>query len=110
MGSTSLYAAPSFSHPGRVAAIYIRDVDPADDSEYDRKVDNIIEEADDLDVPFLRVSDSADIARHAIELGLLPADALDAFVVADGARSKLASTGWIAATRAPRPFFPPDQV
>lgn len=70
------YATVAESHPGRVAAIYIRDVDPDDDSEYDGKVDEIIERTSDINVPFLRVGDSTAIAEHAIELGLLPDDVL----------------------------------
>ncbi len=57
--------------PERVKAIYIRDVDPSEDSEYDISVDAIIARSEDLGIPFLRVIDSAMIAQHALSIGLL---------------------------------------
>ena len=67
-----IYAQIMTEHPDRIRAIYIRDVDPADDSEYDVRVDEIIERSRDLEVPFLRVRDSSDVAAHAVRIGLLP--------------------------------------
>ncbi len=69
-----IYARVAREHPGRVRAIYIRDVDPDDDSEYDGNVDRIIAESEALGIPFRRVRDSAQIAAHAAEIGLLPSD------------------------------------
>lgn len=67
-----LYALAAEEHPDRVRAIYIRDVDPDQDSPYDSKVNAIIDRSQRLGVPFLRVRDSADVARDVIRLGLLP--------------------------------------
>lgn len=71
-----IYAQVAVSHPERVAAIYIRDIDPDDDSNFDRKVDEIISQSRAQGIPFLRVRDSADVARHAAEIGLLPPGAV----------------------------------
>lgn len=64
--------------PERVAAIYIRDVDPDEDSRYDKKVDAIIESSSDSPATFIRVADSVAIARDAAEAGLIARSALDA--------------------------------
>lgn len=68
-----IYARIATEFPGRVMAIYVRDVDPDDHSEYDENVDRIIERSRDLGVPFLRVAHSAEIAEHAAAIGVLPA-------------------------------------
>jgi hypothetical protein len=52
-------------------------VDPDTDSIFDTSVDEIIERAAELSVPFLRVAHSADVAKHAATIGLLPATQLD---------------------------------
>ncbi len=67
-----IYATIANEFPNRVRAVYIRDIDPEKDSEYDGKVDRIIERTTGNDVPFLRVGDSREVAAHAAELGLLP--------------------------------------
>jgi phosphatidate phosphatase APP1 len=71
-----LYARIVLEHPGRVLAVYVRDVDPALDSERDRFVDGHIERVAGTGVPMLRVRDSNAIAEHARSLGLLPPAAL----------------------------------
>ena len=55
----------------RIAAIYIRDVDPDLDSPLDTGVDGWIEKVAGTKVPMLRVSDSVAIAEHAAKLGLI---------------------------------------
>jgi phosphatidate phosphatase APP1 len=72
-----IYARIAEEFPGRVRAIYVRDVDPDTDSIFDTSVDEIIERAAELSVPFLRVAHSADVAKHAATIGLLPATQLD---------------------------------
>lgn len=67
-----LYAEAVRQHPGRVLAVYVRDVDPGVDSERDRRVDRFLEAAAGHQVPLLRVNDSTDIARHAAEHGWIP--------------------------------------
>jgi phosphatidate phosphatase APP1 len=68
-----LYACAAREFPGRVLAIYIRDVDPGLASPFDAYADRYIEESAPLGVPFLRVRDSREIAAHAASIGLIPA-------------------------------------
>lgn len=88
-----IYAEVAERFPERVEAIYIRDVDPDEDSEHDDKVDRIIERYRALDTAFLRVSDSGEIARHLESLDLLNASRVqqvDRAVEADRRRETLA--------------------
>jgi phosphatidate phosphatase APP1 len=71
-----LYAGLVSRFPGRILAIYIRDVDPTLDSVRDRFVDRHIGTIAGTGVPMLRVGDSNAIAEHARRLGLLPPAAL----------------------------------
>ena len=82
-----LYAEAARTHPERIAAIYIRDVDPDADSPRDLGVDGHIHRVAGTGVPMLRVADSAAIARHAAGLGLLDAAAIGA-VDAEVARDR----------------------
>jgi phosphatidate phosphatase APP1 len=66
-----LYAAAAQEFGDRIAAIYIRDVDPGKDSPLDAGVDTWIEKVAGTKVPMLRVSDSVAIAEHAAGLGLI---------------------------------------
>jgi phosphatidate phosphatase APP1 len=66
-----LYAEAVLKHPDRIAAVYIRDVDPDLDSPYDALADERLAAAKDTGVPMLRVRDSLAIAEHAHSLGLL---------------------------------------
>lgn len=52
-------------------------MDPEEPSDYDANVDQIIENSRNLDVPFVRVTDSVDIAEHAASIGLLPSSEVD---------------------------------
>ena len=82
-----LYADAARQFGDRIAAIYIRDVDPDHDSLFDRGVDTHIERVAGTAVPMLRVRDSLAIAEHAAGLGLLAATALPA-IAADVAHDK----------------------
>ncbi len=62
----------------RVIAIYIRDVDPQTQSTHDTFVDGFVEKLVGAKVPMLRIADSLVIARHALDAGLIAADAMDA--------------------------------
>lgn len=73
----SIYSQLAQEFPARIKAIYIRDVDPHEDSEYDQSVDAIIKQNEALGVPFLRVVDSAQIAEHATRIGLLSPTEVD---------------------------------
>jgi phosphatidate phosphatase APP1 len=87
-----LYAGLVLRFPGSILAVYIRDVDPATDSERDRFVDRHIGTVAGTGVPMLRVRDSNAIAAHARELGLLPPAAVPEVaqdVRADHARPEL---------------------
>ena len=66
-----LYAEAAREFGDRIAAIYIRDVDPNVDSPLDTGVDAWIEKVAGTKVPMLRVKDSVAIAEHAATLGLL---------------------------------------
>lgn len=67
----ALYSAVAAEFPGRVLAIYIRDVDPDKNSRYDRAVDAIIRDGSDNGVPMIRGKDSEAFATHMREIGLL---------------------------------------
>jgi len=71
-----LYAQAARSFGDRIAAIYIRDVDPEADSPYDLKVDGFIERVAGTSVPMLRARDSLAIAGHAAGLGLIGTEAV----------------------------------
>ena len=68
-----IYTSAAREFPGRVLAIYIRDVDPDADSVFDRGVDDVFAKTVAGDVPMLRVRDSDAIAQHLRAIGLLPA-------------------------------------
>ena len=82
-----LYAEAARSFGDRIAAIYIRDVDPHADSPHDLRVDAHIERVAGTSVPMLRASDSFAMAEHAASLGLLTPQALAA-VAADVRRDQ----------------------
>ena len=67
----AIYAEAVRRYPGRILAVYIREVrlDPLDG-----RVETV-QEAWDETVPFVLAADSAAIARHAADVGLIGADA-----------------------------------
>jgi len=69
----SLYAEAAALHPGRIKAIYIRDVDPVTASKRDDDVREQIQTTAAHGVPMLLACDSDAMAHHAVELGLIPA-------------------------------------
>jgi phosphatidate phosphatase APP1 len=66
-----LYAGIVERFPGRILAVYVRDIDPDQESERDRFVDEHLGRIAGRGVPMLRVRDSNAIAEHARGLGLL---------------------------------------
>ena len=66
-----LYSEAVLKHPDRIVAVYIRDVDPDLDSQYDALADERLQAAAETGVPMLRVRDSLAIAEHASGLGLI---------------------------------------
>lgn len=75
-----LYAEAAREFGNRIAAIYIRDVDPEADSPLDVGVDGWIEKVAGTGVPMLRVKDSVAIAEHAASIGLIDPAAIPKIV------------------------------
>lgn len=73
-----LYAEAAREFGERIVAIYIRDVDPADDSDRDAGVDGHIESVAGTGVPMLRAPHSHAMAVHAAALGLVAPGAVPA--------------------------------
>ncbi len=69
-----IYAQIVREHPGRIRAIYIRDVTKDRRAEVVRKLAASVREHD---VPLLLERDTLDAAHHAVELGLIRREALD---------------------------------
>ncbi len=67
-----IYADIATSFPGRVLAIYVRDIDPRIDSPYDLDVDSVFDEFSGTQVPMVRGEDSRAFAEHMQTLGILP--------------------------------------
>lgn len=66
-----IYAEIAHRHQDRIAAVYIRDVDPENDSEHDVRVDGFIDKVAATGVSMLRARDSLAMAEHAAEAGLI---------------------------------------
>ena len=66
-----LYAQTVEKYPGRILAVYIRDIDPESDSPRDQFVDSHARRIAGSNVPMLRVANSNAIAEHARTLGLV---------------------------------------
>ncbi|NNE61500.1 MAG: DUF2183 domain-containing protein [Woeseia sp.] len=67
----ALYAELAREFPDRVLGIYIRDVDPFEDSDYDAAVDAIINDGTASGVPMVRGENSDAFAQHMRSIGLL---------------------------------------
>jgi phosphatidate phosphatase APP1 len=67
----TLYAEAVRRHPGRVIAVYIRDIDPTLPHERDERVRAIARQVEAMGVPMRLVRDSTEIADHAASLGLI---------------------------------------
>lgn len=74
-----IYAATVQRHPGRIRAIYIRDVAP---ETRDREVHAIADELMTLDVPMILCRDTGDAARHAVSIGLFPPERMSEVIAA----------------------------
>ena len=87
-----LYAQAAQEFGDRIAAIYIRDVDPLLDSGYDTFAKSHIERIAGTGVPMLLAGDSRAMAEHAASIGLIAAGTLEAIsteVTRDAARPTL---------------------
>lgn len=87
-----LYAQTVEKYPGRILAVYIRDIDPDSNSPRDQFVDSHIERVAGSKVPMLRVANSNAIAEHARSLGLIASDEITA-VAKDVAKDQAAPAG-----------------
>ena len=92
-----LYAEAAREFGDRIAAIYIRDVDPGAESPLDLKVDGFIEKVAGTSVPMLRSRDSLAIADHAAGLGLIDRARIPA-ITAEVQRDRARPTPGEAAT------------
>ena len=72
-----IYAEAAGRYSDRIRAIYIRDVDPYEDTKYDARVDEYIEVAKGHGVPMIRARDSLAMATHAAELELIEPEDVD---------------------------------
>jgi phosphatidate phosphatase APP1 len=79
-----IYARAVRERPGRIRAIYIRDVT---DEAGDRRVQRIADEVERLGVPMKLVERSDDAAEHAAEIGLIPESAVET-IAADSAEDE----------------------
>jgi phosphatidate phosphatase APP1 len=70
-----IYLQTIREHPGRIRAVYIRDVASA---ERDAEVRTLADEARKLGTEMVAVPDSAAAAEHAASIGLIAPDAIDA--------------------------------
>ncbi len=59
-------------HPGRILAIYIRDVNPEENQARDQEVKAIAARVQQTGTPMLLVANSLEAARHAATLDLIP--------------------------------------
>jgi len=87
-----LYAQAAQEFGDRIAAIYIRDVDPLVDSAYDTGATAQIERIAGTGVPMLLASDSRAMAEHAASIGLIAPGTVQAIsldVARDAARPTL---------------------
>jgi phosphatidate phosphatase APP1 len=96
-----LYAEAAQEFGDRILAIYIRDVDLAQDSARDRYVDGFIERIAGTRVPMLRVADSSAIAAHALGLGLIAQSALSGIAAEVGRDEQRPTLDEAAAPLAP---------
>jgi phosphatidate phosphatase APP1 len=76
-----IYRDIALGAPGRVLAVYIRDVTTP---ERDGEVQAIAEQVREAGVPFSLVSDTAEAARHPAELGLIMPGSLGEVAAAVG--------------------------
>ncbi|MES2661081.1 MAG: phosphatase domain-containing protein [Verrucomicrobiota bacterium] len=89
----SIYAEVAKLRPGRVRAIYIRDVDPGLLSNRDAAVEVAVELAAACGVPMILAADSEAIAEHARRIGLIPAKAEAAVSIEVATDQHLPETG-----------------
>ncbi|GAB1596266.1 App1 family protein [Lysobacter claricitrinus] len=106
-----LYADAASEFGDRIAAIYIRDVDPDLDSPRDVAVDAHIGRVAGTRVPMIRARDSRAIAEHAASIGLIRPGTLESIaaeVARDAARPTLVEAATTAAIEGTQAKDGPD--
>lgn len=73
-----IYRQIALQYPGRIKVIYIRDVLPEISDQRDKEVREIARELGRQGIEMVPVKDSMEAARHAVQLGLICEDALEA--------------------------------
>jgi phosphatidate phosphatase APP1 len=76
----AIYASVAEQRPGRVRAVYIRDIDPETDSLLDTAVHRAVDRAAAVGVPMVLARDSLMIAEHASRSGLMPPAPISAII------------------------------
>jgi phosphatidate phosphatase APP1 len=76
----AIYAAVAEQRPGRIRAIYIRDIDPETDSLLDTAVHRAVDRAAAVNVPMILAHDSLMIAEHASRSELIPPAPISAVI------------------------------
>jgi phosphatidate phosphatase APP1 len=71
-----IYLQAVIDFPGRVRAVYVRDVKPEISSARDEEVHRISAEVTAMGVPMVPVKDTYEAAIHAVELGLIDPESL----------------------------------
>lgn len=103
-----LYVELALLRPGRILAIYIRDVDPDTDSPRDQATQRAVDIATAAGVPMIIARDSLSISEHARSIGLIPESAIDDIVADVGADHACPEFGEHALQKAIDSACPPD--
>jgi phosphatidate phosphatase APP1 len=103
-----LYAELTRLRPGRILAIYIRDVDPDVDSPRDHATHRAVDVAAASGVPMILARDSVGISEHARSIGLISDSAIDEVVAEVEADQSRPETGEQALKDALESAFQPE--
>jgi phosphatidate phosphatase APP1 len=103
-----LYAEMTRLRPGRILAIYIRDVDPDADSPRDRAIQRSVDIAAAAGVPMILARNSLSISEHARQIGLISDSAISEIVAEVAADQCRPETGEQALKDALQSALPTD--
>ena len=104
----AIYAEVTRQRPGRITAIYIRDIDPDFDSDLDTAVHRAVELAAAANVPMILARDSRAISEHASSIGLIPPSAVEEVLTEVTADKALPDTGDQALQNAVESILPEE--
>ncbi len=102
----AIYAEVCELRPGRMRAIYIRDIDPDLHTARDREVHRAMDLAASCGVPMVLAPDSEAMSKHASEMGLIPAAAVSEVIAEVREDEELPETGEQALIDAARSVTP----